>query len=424
MGHPKDWRNQVKALGTLCFILAVATPAASQQSRPEAGHNQAHPRKLTLAAALELASRQNLELAAARQRLAVSQAGVQIARQIPNPTVNFAALRDTPHEGLFFEQPVEIGGKRRRRIELAQQQIGLTEAEIAAVARQVRRRVREAFYAAVFAHGLADQRSQALQLVKRLREIAQARFEAGDVPQLEVFQADLEVSRAEAEFGVAKQRQKVAFSQLNVLLSEPPDALWELASSLEDLPPQLSLSELVQRAEESNADVQHLVQEQKVEQSRQALLRAERIPNLNLQFGTDFNSPHDFRVGPRSQLSLVLPLFTRNQGEIAQSAAGLRFLEGEAAATKRAVAGRVEAAYLEWSVRRTQVELYRQTLLPAGRRLQGLAEESYRAGKANLLTVLDAQRNVQQSERDYLESLFALHAAFAGLEETVGAPLD
>ncbi|PYU12057.1 MAG: hypothetical protein DMG29_14915 [Acidobacteria bacterium] len=190
------------------------------------------------------------------------------------------------------------------------------------------------------------------------------------------------------------------------------------------MPAQFSLAELTQHTEQSNAELQHLVQEQKVEQSRRTLLRAERIPNLNVQFGSDFNAPHDFRVGPRGQLSMALPLFTRNQGELQQSAASLRLLEAELTATRRAVAGRVEAAYFEWATRQAQVELYRRTLLPAARRLQGLAEESYRAGKSNILTVLDAQRNIQQVERDYLDSLTALQVAFAGLEETVGASLD
>ena len=44
--------------------------------------------------------------------------------------------------------------------------------------------------------------------------------------------------------------------------------------------------------------------------------------------------------------------------------------------------------------------------------------------KANILVVLDAQRNVQDVERNYLQSLLALESAFASLEQTVGATLD
>jgi outer membrane protein TolC len=53
-----------------------------------------------------------------------------------------------------------------------------------------------------------------------------------------------------------------------------------------------------------------------------------------------------------------------------------------------------------------------------------MAEESYRAGKANIMTVLGAQRDVLQAERDYLDSLLAVQSAFSQLEEAVGAPLD
>jgi cobalt-zinc-cadmium efflux system outer membrane protein len=199
---------------------------------------------------------------------------------------------------------------------------------------------------------------------------------------------------------------------------------WGLAGTLEDALPAFSLAQLIERAYGSNGELQHLAQEQKVEQSRRGLLRAQRIPNLDLQYGLDFNSPRDFRVGPRSQLALMLPLFTRNQGEIAQSFANQRVLEAEATATKRSVTGRVGAAYLDWQAQQTQVEIYRQTLLPAARKLEGMAEESYRAGKANILVVLDAQRNVQEVERNYQQSLLALQNAFAALEEVVGTPLE
>jgi outer membrane protein TolC len=53
-----------------------------------------------------------------------------------------------------------------------------------------------------------------------------------------------------------------------------------------------------------------------------------------------------------------------------------------------------------------------------------MAEDSYRAGKANILTVLGAQHDVQQVQREYLASLLAVQSSFARLEEAVGTPLD
>jgi len=388
------------------------------------GQEQSPPARLSLQVAFDLAAKQNLDLAAARERRGVALAEIRIAGQRPNPTAHFTALRDEPHEGLFFSQPLELGSKRRRRIEVAEQEARLTDADISRAARQVRRSIREAFYNMAFTRAESERRARVLKLVQRLKQIADQRFQAGDVPRLEVTQAELEVTRAQADFEVAQQREKVSLSQLNTLLNEPATKSWEIAGSLEDLPPKLSLQGLVDGAYASNSDLERLAQEQKIEQRRRALLRAERIPNIDLELGADFNSPHDFAVGPRSQLSVPLPIFSRNQGQIAQSFANQRVLDAEVSRTKRAVAGRVEAAYFDWNARQAQVELYRQRLLPAARNLEGLTEESYRAGKSNILIVLTAQRNVQQAERDYLDSLLAVQTAFAALEENVGVSLD
>ena len=53
-----------------------------------------------------------------------------------------------------------------------------------------------------------------------------------------------------------------------------------------------------------------------------------------------------------------------------------------------------------------------------------MAEESYRAGKINLLTLIDSQRRLNETRKTYLDSLFAVQSAFSTLEETVGTPLD
>jgi cobalt-zinc-cadmium efflux system outer membrane protein len=254
--------------------------------------------------------------------------------------------------------------------------------------------------------------------------IAQARFDAGEIPQLEVFQAALEVSRAEADWKVSQQEEKVAFSRFNALVNEPAEASWDLMGEFEMLPLGETMSNLISRSGAANPELLHLSQESKIEQSRQLLLRAERVPDLNLEFGLDLNSPGEFRVAPRGQVSVDLPIFSRNNGEIAQSLATQRALESSATAKRRGIAGAVEAAYYELEARRAEVQLYRDTLLEAGRRLEGLAEESYSAGRSPIMTVLDAQRNVQELERNYLDSVFALQAAFSELEETVGVPLD
>jgi cobalt-zinc-cadmium efflux system outer membrane protein len=307
---------------------------------------------------------------------------------------------------------------------VAQQEARLTDLQISTLERQIRRQVREAFYGAALALAKTAQRVEARDLATRLRDIAQARFQAGDVPQLEVFQAELEVSRADAAYQVAGEEEKIAWSQLDVLLGEAPETVWEIQGSLEDETSPMTLDQLLARAGQSSPELQNLAQELEVEDKKEALLSADRVPDLVLEGGVDFNSPHDFKVGARGQVTMDVPLFSRNQGEIAEALATAREMETELLATRRSVNARVEQAYFEFEARRTEIDLDRTTLLPAGRHLESLAEDSYKAGKSDILSVLDAQRDVQQLEGDYLDNLFAFQSAFAELEEAVGEPLN
>jgi cobalt-zinc-cadmium efflux system outer membrane protein len=185
----------MKKLAWLALILLSGISSVPAQQPP----------RLTLQEALDLADKQNLDLAAARRQRAVALAGIQIAKERPNPSANFTALRDEPHEGLFFDQPIEIGGKRGRRIDVARQESAVTEVETATLARQVRKNTREAYYAAAYARTESERLSRVVDLAKRLEQIAKDRFAAGDVAQLEVLQSGLEVSRAEADLEVSRR---------------------------------------------------------------------------------------------------------------------------------------------------------------------------------------------------------------------------
>jgi outer membrane protein, heavy metal efflux system len=402
--------------------LAQVSIAVVFLSLPIAWSQTAPP--LSLKSALEMAEQRNLDLAAARERAAFAQAGIQVARQRPNPNLTFSASRDTPHEGFLFEQPLEIGPKRSRRIEVAREEAGVTEAEIAVLERQVRRNVREAFHTAVFAKGVSARRQRLLDLARRLQTIAQERFNAGDVAQLEVIQTDVEVARADAEFQLAQQEENVALGALNALLNQPAGSTWQFSDSLETFAEIASVHALTDQAYQANPEIKRATRSIAVEQSRVNLLRAERIPDFHVAVGSDFDSPGEFNAGPKAELSVGLPLFSRNQGEIAQASANERRAEKELAAAKRTISSRIEAAYLEFQARRNQVTIFRQTVIPAAQRLTQLSEESYRAGKSGILTVIDAQRNASELEQNFLDSELQAQKTFAELEEAVGVPLD
>ena len=175
-----------RAFGPLVIVSLLITVGWGQQP-------------LDLKMALAEADANNLELRAALQQRAMALAGIATARQIPNPTVTFGALRDVPHESVTIDQPIELGGKRSNRIAVAREEQRATDVDIAALRRQIRRRTREAFFRALTARAQAEQSKAALDLATRTKDVVRQRFEAGDVAELEVIQADVELARADAE---------------------------------------------------------------------------------------------------------------------------------------------------------------------------------------------------------------------------------
>ncbi len=408
----------MKAICGLALILgAAAAPGAASLPKRTSS--------LTLNQALKLANQQNLNVIAAREGMAVARAGVITASERLNPSFNLNVLRDTPHEGFWFTQPIELGGKRARRIQVAQRQEGVTEESIATTELQVRQATRQAYFNLALAQAETLQQADAVRLAERLLNIAQERYQAGDAAKLEVIQAELGVAQARANLEVAQKQEKVALSELNALLDEPSEKRWELTTPLDKLATTPPLSDLIEKAYQASPEIQSYEKQLHVERSREALYKADRVPNLDLDYGVDFNSPGPggFREGPRSQITVMLPFFNRYQGQIAQSLANQQVLDDQVAAARRSVAGNVETSYLMLTAQETKVNLYQNKLVPASRQLERMAEESYRVGKTDILAVITALQNEQTIQQQYLQSLYTAQAAYATLEGAVGTAL-
>jgi cobalt-zinc-cadmium efflux system outer membrane protein len=290
--------------------------------------------------------------------------------------------------------------------------------------RQVRRRTREAFYHSLAAREQTAQAKAALDLTTRVRDLAQQRFAAGDVAQLEVLQADVELARANADYETTAQAEKAAGVVLAALLNRTLETPLALQGQLQDVPPEPALLAVTNQAMQTSGDILKTSQDLRTEERRLALAKAQKIPNLDLSGGADFNSPPDFRTGGKGGVAVTLPLFYHGQGEVALSTARIELLRLTLASQRTNVAAQVTSAYFDYMAKRHQVEQYRDKVLPQSVQLEQMAEESYQAGKTNLLILLDAQRRLNDVRKAYLDSLFAAQSAFAALEEAVGAPLD
>src|SRR5262245_18057372 len=101
-------------IARLACVIVLAAPALVVGQSPA---------PLTFDAALELATARNLGVEAARRQRAIREAGVRAAGQVVNPDFVGEASRDVPHQSLGLDVPVELGGKRSRRVDLAREEL-------------------------------------------------------------------------------------------------------------------------------------------------------------------------------------------------------------------------------------------------------------------------------------------------------------
>ena len=396
-------------LGAL--VLAAPVPGGAQEA------------PLTFQSALDLALANNLDLAAAQQGRAVRQAEVKTAGQHPNPDLVFESTKDTPHQMLSLDIPFEPW-KRSARIDLAREELSLSDVDDAAALQALRRSVRMAFYGLLAAEEGASLATSMWEVAGRVHEVAQARFEEGAAPRIEVMAADLGLARAKADLELARSARLSAQAELNGVLNRPPAQPLAVAGDTAEGAPLPPVDQARARATAANAELRAAEREVAIEDRRLGLLKAERLPTPVFSVGAVFNAPGEFDVGYRAGLSLAVPIFDRSQGQIAGSLARGNQARLHRDALRRSVEARAFAAHARALAQRAQVAAYRETLLPTAATIESLAEEAYRLGRSPVLAVLEAQRTLRDTRAEYLSSLLSLQSALADLEDVLGGPIE
>jgi cobalt-zinc-cadmium efflux system outer membrane protein len=404
----------MRQLGAVVLgAVVVSTPApAGAQEAP-----------LTFQSALDLAIANNLDLAAARRGRAVREAEVKTAGQHPNPDLVFESTKDTPHQMLSLDIPFEPW-KRSRRIDLAREELKLSDVDDTAAMQALRRSVRLAFYGLLAADEGAALAQSMVDVATRVREVAQARFEEGAAPRLDVMAAELGLARTKADLELVRSARLAAQAELNGLLNRPPSRPLAVVGDLAEGAPLPPVEQVTARAAAGNAELLAAEREVAIEDRRLGLLKAERFPTPVFSAGAVFNAPGEFDVGYRAGLSLAVPLFDRNQGQIAASLALADQARTRRDALRRSVEARAFATHARALAQRAQVAAYRETLVPTATTIESLAEEGYRLGRSPVLAILEAQRALRDAKSEYLSSLLSLQSALADLEDVLGGPIE
>jgi cobalt-zinc-cadmium efflux system outer membrane protein len=403
-------RHLVRA-GLLGALLAAA-PVLGDDAAP-----------LTLEQALAAARAGNPTLAAARLQANVDRAGVGVAREWPNPEARYERTNELPHESYSVSQLVELPWKRGRRVTVARAAVDGGAAELARVEREVEVDVRRAFFDLADAQRRRILAGELREIAARARTAAAARFDAGDVPRLDVLQADLALLQAENEEAAQEGSRQAAAARLNGLIGRDAGVAAAVADGLDAAPlPEPAAAE--EEALASNAGLRVLEAQAAQAKARASLARAERWPDPTVEGALTHDAEAEFTWGWRAAVGLAVPLFTTHGAQVKVEEASVALARAQRDALAARIRAEVAAALHRAAARRQQYLRYRDEILPRSREVEAMAQESYRAGQTALpalLTALQAAREVMtqalQAQADYETALVDLAQA-----STVGAP--
>lgn len=402
-----------RAVDACLLVLLVASAAAA----PSAQSNS-----LTLQAAIDRALAANPSIASARLRTAINVAGLAVARERLNPEGTVEIEKEAPKQAFGFAFPLELGGKRAKRIALGEATVRAGDMELAATLAQIRNDVRRAYYDVVVADARLGLLRELRDLSQRARDAAQARFETGDAPRLEVLQASLSLAGAENEATAAEGVVAAARARLNALLAQPLDMVQPLATSIDAGSP-VVISAALDRARTGSAELAVLDRRIDEQRARLALAQALRVPDITPTATLTHDAEPEFTYGWRAGVAVTLPIFTTHKAGVVVEQATLTQLIAERDATLVRIDGDVTAAAAGAESQRLAYVRYRDVILPQAQEVEQLAQDSYQLGQTGIAALLQALQASRDVRLRSLEAASQFQAALTDLERAIGAPL-
>ena len=418
--------RSLRLLATGWLLLGAGQIAAARGE-------EAASRRLTLADALALAE-QNPTLRAQAQSIESNRAAEVTAGLHPNPSFQ----NDTSSATLGVYQEFEIGGKRHARLESARLATSVSKTDYADARRTLLLNVRQTFLGALLAKANAAFARENLSSFQSVIDLNRLRLEKGALSGADFLKIELQTLQFQTDLEDASLAFKTAKASLRALLG--PSALpdeFDVEGELRATAFERNLPELEQLALSARPDLKSAETGIDKASADVQLAKANSYPDPTigtslLHTGNEIGGPSWFEpFYPKGEtsnsmgvgISFPIPIFNRNQGEIARTRSEELRASFLAEAARNQVIQDVETAYAAFESSRERVRLYEETYLSRARDSRDTAEFAYQKGATSVLDLLDAERTFRATELAYRKELAAHETNLALLEAAVGAPL-
>jgi outer membrane protein, heavy metal efflux system len=415
------------AIVAVAVCLAGTVPAGSLTAQTQG------PVKVTLEEAIHMALEHNHSLKAARTVIQQNEAEEITANLRPNPTLsgdaqflplfepenfNSTYLDNNAQFDVGLGYLFERGRKRQHRLQAAKDQTAVTISTVSDNERTLAFQVASQFISVQLAESTLALAEQDMKSFQNTVDISQARYKAGDISEDDFLKIKLQLLQFQTDVSEAMLAKVQALTGLRQLVgyqSVPAD--FDVAGDFDYQPLKLGLEDLQAEALRDRPDLRAAVQGVAAAKSQYELAKA----NGKRDVTASVDYTHTGDVNSASLFgSIDLPIFNRNQGEIARTSYAITQAQEQQLAASDQVMTDVLDAYEGVRDNDQVVALYRSGYLDDAKQDRDISEYAYKRGATSLLDFLDAERSYRATQLAYRQSLASYLTAVEQLREAVG----
>lgn len=410
-----------------CFFAGGAPIFAQAAASPQG------PVKITLDDAIQMALAHNHALLAARTTIQQSEDEEITANLRPNPVLLGDAqflpvfnwdqfdsnyVDNSAQFDLGVSYLFERGKKRQHRLQAARDQTAVTRSLVADNERSLTFQVASGYTNVELAESALDLANQDLKSFQNTVDISQDRYKAGDISEDDYLKIKLQMLQFQTDASQAQLAKVQALSDLRQLLgyeSVPTD--YDVAGPFEYQAVAGNLEDLQMKALSTRPDLRAAQQGVTAANSQYLLAKANGKKDITAQI----NYTHIADLSTTSLFGQIqMPIFDRNQGEIARTQSAITQAQEQEKFTSDQVLTDVKDAYEGLKTNDQVVQLYRSGYLDEAQQDRDISEYAYKRGAASLLDFLDAERSYRAIQLAYRQALASYLLSLEQLREAVG----
>jgi cobalt-zinc-cadmium efflux system outer membrane protein len=389
--------------------------------------------RISLDEAIRLALQHNHALQATRTTILQNQAEEVTANLRPNPNLSwdsqfFPLFNPSQFSANYLENQAQFdvgigylferGKKRQHRLQAARDQTAVSVSQVDDNARQLIFNTGQQFIAVLLAQSTVDLARQDAASFQQTVDISEARYKVGDMSEGDLLKIKLQLLQFQSDLSAANLAKIQALAGLRQFLGfeSVPDE-FDVEGDLDYQPVHANVQDLKALAVQNRPDLRAAQQGVTAARSQEALMRANGKKDLDVTF--DYTHTAGINSGAFF-FNIDLPIFDRNQGEIARARFAITQAEQQAIETAQQVNTDIVDAYAALHSNDEIIQLYRGGYVDQAKQSRDITEYAYKRGAASLLDFLDAERTYRANQLAYRQALASYMTALEQMREAVG----